>query len=102
MKKFMFSLFTFIMSVPLCIISFAADGSENNGNIGTVILIAVITALIIGGIFVGVVFLKYKMKLQPTNYPLDKFTHLDITDSSDVFVTSRTTRVRIKSNSDKK
>ncbi len=49
-------------------------------------LIAVAAALIIGGITVSGITSKYKMKRNPTNYPLEKYAKLRLIDSDDHFL----------------
>lgn len=97
MKKIMTLLFSIICSVALSSLAFASDTEAGSSNVLTVVLIALGVAILAAIVCVVLVILKYKMKLQPTNYPLDKFTHTEITGSSDIFVTSHVTRVKIKS-----
>lgn len=97
MKKMMTLLFSIICSVALSSLAFASDTEAGSSNVLTVVLIALGVAILAAIVCVVLVILKYKMKLQPTNYPLDKFTHTEITGSSDIFVTSHVTRVKIKS-----
>ena len=54
-----------------------------------IIVIAVVVGGIGGGIAAGTVAAKYKMKLRPTNYPLDKYAKMELTDSDDEFINSR-------------
>ncbi len=51
-----------------------------------IITVAVIVALIVAGITVGTVVSKYKMKLRPTNYPLEQFAKLELTHNEDHFI----------------
>ena len=51
-----------------------------------IIVIAVIAAVIVGGITVYVITSKYKMKMNPTNYPLDKYAKLKLTGSNEKFI----------------
>lgn len=97
MKKIMTLLFSIICSVALSSLAFASDTEAGSSNVLAVVLIALGVAILAAIVCVVLVILKYKMKLQPTNYPLDKFTHTEITGSSDIFVTSHVTRVKIKS-----
>jgi uncharacterized membrane protein YgcG len=65
------------------------------------VLIALIS--IAAGLFVATlacvsVRAKYRMKRRPTNYPLDKYAKMELTDSSDEFITSRVS-VRVVSSS---
>ena len=50
------------------------------------IVIAVIFAGIVCGITVSTITAKYKMKRNPTNYPLDKYAKLKLTSSDDKFL----------------
>ena len=59
------------------------------------ILISVVSALICCGIVVA----RYKMKLKPTNYPLERFARLELTDRQDIFVGSFVTKRRINTGS---
>lgn len=47
----------------------------------------------------GIVVARYKMKLKPTNYPLDKFAKLELTEQSDIFTGSFVTKRRVSSSS---
>lgn len=65
------------------------------------VLIVVIS--IAAGLFVATlacvsVRAKYRMRRRPTNYPLDKYAKMELTDSSDEFITSRVS-VRVVSSS---
>lgn len=61
---------------------------------GTLIL-----ALIVALICCGTVVARYKMKAKPTNYPLDRFTRLELTEQNDIFTGSFVTKRRISSSS---
>ena len=65
-----------------------------------IIVIAVIIGFAAGGITCGVTIAKYKMKMQPTNYPLDKYAKMELTDEDDVFINSRVTVQRISNGSE--
>ncbi len=52
----------------------------------TIIIVGIVIGAIAAGITVGVVISKYKMKLRPTNYPLDQFAKLDLTHNEDHFI----------------
>ena len=66
---------------------------------GTVILCIVISVLGASGIFLLIVIKRYKKKKRGTSYPFDQFTKLELTDSSDVFLTKTVTRRRYRSSS---
>ena len=74
-----------------------------NGRVGApmfgIIMISLVISLIVGGIACAMVGMKYKMKRQPTNYPLDKYTQMELTDSQDVFVGSYVRKRRIQTSS---
>ncbi len=53
----------------------------------TVISIAV--GILAATVACGSVRAKYKMRRQPTNYPLEKYAKMELTDKSDEFITSR-------------
>lgn len=48
--------------------------------------VGLVVALVSGAIFVGIVVARYKLKIKPTNYPLDEFSKLVLTDRRDVFL----------------
>ncbi len=52
-------------------------------------IISVVVGIIGGGIAVGIVVGKYKMRMQPTNYPLNKYAQMELTHSRDDFINSR-------------
>lgn len=58
-----------------------------------------VISLIVAAICCGIVVARYKMKLKPTNYPLDKFAKLDLTEERDIFTGSFVTKRRISSSS---
>ena len=53
---------------------------------GTIIIVALIIGAVVGAITVGSVVGKYKMKMRPTNYPLDKYAKLNVTGGEDTFI----------------
>lgn len=62
--------------------------AESGIPLPTVILVAVIVAFIVAAIACVVIIMRYKMKIKPTNYPLDKYAKLDLKESNDIFVGS--------------
>jgi len=56
---------------------------------GVITVVAVVAAIVVGAITVSVVTAKYKMRMKPTNYPLDKYAKLELTDSDDQFIDKR-------------
>ncbi len=58
------------------------------------IAISLIIAAVIAIVVCVVIILRYKMKIKPTNYPLERYTNMLLTDSSDTFVGSYT-RTRV-------
>ncbi len=56
-----------------------------------IITVAVIVGAVVGGIVCVVMAAKYKMRMRPTNYPLDKYAKMELTDSNDEFINSRVT-----------
>lgn len=64
-----------------------------------VILLALVISLVIGIIPCASIVAKYKMKVKPTNYPLDKYADLDLTGSKDIFIGSYVTTRRISTSS---
>lgn len=65
----------------------------------TVIIVAVVLALLSGGTAFGVVFYKYKRKLKSPIYPLSKYATMNLEYSSDNFLGSNVVRTRVKSSS---
>ncbi len=65
----------------------------------TIVIVAIILGIVAGGIAVGVVIGKYKMRLQPTNYPLDRYAQMELTHKNDVFLRSRVAVTRVQSSS---
>lgn len=60
-----------------------------------ILVISLITALICCIIVVA----RYKMKIKPTNYPLDRFAKLSLTEEKDIFTGSFVTKRRVSSSS---
>ena len=54
--------------------------------LGVLVVIAVIAAVVVCAITVSLITAKYKMKRNPTNYPLDRYAKLALTDSDDKFI----------------
>lgn len=54
---------------------------------GIITVVAVIAGAVACGIACSIVIGKYKMKMRPTNYPLDKFARLDLKNQEDTFLT---------------
>ena len=66
---------------------------------GTLIGVSVVAVLVASGIFLLIVIPKYKKKQRGASYPFDRFTAIEVTDCSDVFVTKTVTRYRYRSSS---
>lgn len=64
----------------------------------TSVLLGLVLGVLAGGITVLCVFLSYRRKRHGESYPLDRYAKLALTDSSDVFIGSYVTRVRVQSN----
>lgn len=91
-----------LIFVLLLSISFTLIVGAESGDISfdfNIILVAVIAMLITILIFVIAVVVSYKKKLRGTIYPFDKFTTLDLTDYSDVYTHSHTTRYKYRDSS---
>lgn len=73
------------------------DEEEGLVYIGSYALVGLIVMVVTFGVFVGVVTLKYKMKLTPTNYPLEEFTRLDLKDRDDIFLSRNVTKTVVQS-----
>ena len=64
-------------------------------NFALIFIVSAIVALICCGVVVA----RYKMKLKPTNYPLDRFAKLNLTERQDNFVGSYITKTHVNNNS---
>lgn len=77
-------------------------GIAYNGNlkidIGLTILVSLGISVVIAIITCSIVIAKYKMKMRPTNYPLDKYAKMQIINKEDVFVGKFVTTRRIQTN----
>ena len=51
-----------------------------------VIVGSLVIALIISLVISGVIIARYRMKLKPTNYPLDQYAKLKLNERSDIFI----------------
>ncbi len=86
------------MASGIC--SFANQASRACGiEWGPVIAITVISFLVAGGIFLAIVIPRYKRKQRGTAYPFDQFTKVELTSTSDTFMTKTITRRRYRSSS---
>jgi hypothetical protein len=68
----------------------------------SIIVIALVSGVVIGGIVCGIAVARYKMKIRPTNYPLEHYTRLNLTEREDRFLNRHVTKVRVQSSSNKK
>lgn len=73
-----------------------AVASYNYRNIKGFLLVLLIPTILTIVIFVIVVIVSYKKKLRGAIYPLNKFTTLDLTDHSDIYTHSHTTRYKYR------
>ncbi len=64
-------------------------------NVAPLAIVSVIVAIV----WCAIVIARYKMKLRPTNYPLDKFAKLRLTEERDIFTGKFVTKRRISSSS---
>ena len=60
-----------------------------------ILLVSLIAAIIACVVVVA----RYKMKIKPTNYPLDRFAKLSLTEEKDIFTGSFVTKHRVSSSS---
>ena len=60
-----------------------------------VVLGALVIAAIVALIVCGVIIARYRMKLKPTNYPLDQYAKLKLNERTDIFIGKHTIRRRI-------
>ena len=65
------------------------------------IVSCLVVGLVCGGAAVTVVVLCYRMKIKKTNYPLEKYASLSLTDKDDFFTGTTVTRRKIPSSSSK-
>ena len=63
------------------------------------VLTACVIALIGAIVCCVIVVARYKMKIKPTNYPLDRFAKLSLTEEKDIFTGSFVTKHRVSSSS---
>lgn len=75
----------------------AAEG-KLRAPIGQIIAVSAVLAVIVAGVVCGIVIGRYKMKIKPTNYPLDKYCNMTLTASVDDFKGTFVTRRRIPRN----
>ncbi|MBE6600467.1 MAG: hypothetical protein E7640_04640 [Ruminococcaceae bacterium] len=61
--------------------------------------VALMIGIVAGSIGVFTTVSKYKMRLRPTNYPLDRFAKMELTHKDDDFITSRIAVTRIQRSS---
>lgn len=54
-----------------------------------IVMIAILSGVAVGGTVCGIAVARYKMKLRPTNYPLEHYTSSELTDRHDIFINSR-------------
>ena len=92
-------VFTLLIAISFTIIVGAQSDTSFDFNI---VIIAIVAAIITALIFVICVVVSYKKKLRGTIYPFDKFTTLDLTDFSDVYTHSHTTRYQYRDSSTRK
>lgn len=67
--------------------------------VGKLVTFSLIGALVIAGVAVLIVVLRYRMKIKPTNYPLDQFATLKPGAANDVFTGSTVTSHTVSSSS---
>ena len=58
--------------------------------------------VLVGGVVCGIVAARYKMKIRPTNYPLEHYTSSELTDRHDIFINSRVSVVRVSNDDNKR
>lgn len=63
------------------------------------VLTACVIALIGAVVCCIIVVARYKMKIKPTNYPLDRYAKLSLTEEKDIFTGSFVTKHRVSSSS---
>jgi len=73
--------------------------TKRKAPVGKVVAFSLIGGLLIGGVAVLIVALRYRMKIKPTNYPLDKYARLKPGAANDTFIGSSVTSYRISSSS---
>ena len=67
--------------------------------IAPVILIGLLVGVLAAAVTCGIIIAKYKMKLVPSNYPLEHYTKLSLRNSQDVYITSSVICTTISSSS---
>lgn len=73
--------------------------TQRKAPVGKVVVFSLVGALIIGGVAVLIVVLRYRMKIKPTNYPLDQYATLKPGAANDVFTGSTVTSHTVSSSS---
>ncbi len=82
------------------ICSFAEQTAKACGKSwGPIIAVSVASFLGGSGLFLLIVIPRYRKKKRGTSYPFNQFVKVDMTDSSDIFVTKTITRRRYRSSS---
>ena len=74
--------------------------TQRKAPVGKVVAFSLVGALLIGGVAVLIVVLRYRMKIKPTNYPLDRYATLKPGAANDVFTGSTVTSHTVSSSSD--
>lgn len=72
---------------------------ELKTDIGLIILVSLGISIVIAITTCSIVVAKYKMKMRPTNYPLDKYAKMQLKNKEDVLVGKFVTTRRIQTNS---
>ena len=67
-----------------------------------VLIISFIVAVVIAAVAVCTVVRKYRTKVQSPTYPVENYTSLNLSHSSDRFVGKTVTRVRVSSSNNRK
>ena len=73
--------------------------TQRKAPVGKVVAFSLVGALLIGGVAVLIVVLRYRMKIKPTNYPLDRYATLKPGAANDVFTGSTVTSHTVSSSS---
>ena len=82
-------------SIAFVELSSAAATGHLHAPWGKIILISAVLAAITAVICCLVIIGKYKMKIKATNYPLDRFCRLNLTDKADIYTGTFVTRRKI-------
>ncbi len=103
MKKIIFFiLLTSLLSVFALNVYATGDELSGETSIELCVIWGIIIGLVVSGITVGTIIIKYKTKLKAPIYPLSNFAKLNLIASRDTFLGKTVTRVRVANSNKRK